>query len=81
MITESARVLNLLDILVENISGVANLGLTTGITTFLSFAGKIILIIGMVVGRIGGLTFLLALRRIHREKREITYPEERIMLS
>jgi len=81
MITESARGWNLLDIIFENISGFANLGLTTGITTFLSFAGKVIVIIGMIVGRIGGLTFLLALKRVHREKREITYPEERIMLS
>ncbi|MFC1841474.1 TrkH family potassium uptake protein [Candidatus Dependentiae bacterium] len=81
MITESSKSWNLQDILFENISAFANLGLTTGITRTLSFLGKIFVIIGMVVGRIGGLTFLLALKRIHKEKREITYPEERIMLS
>jgi len=43
--------------------------------------GKIFIITGMVVGRIGGLTFLLAIRKIYKEKREVTYPEERIMLS
>jgi len=81
MITEGAKSWNLQDILFENISAFANLGLTTGITEYLSSLGKIFVIIGMIVGRIGGLTFLLALKRIHKEKREINYPEERIMLS
>lgn len=72
---------NLVDVLFENISAFANLGLTTGITPHLSFLGKIFIITGMIVGRIGGLTFLLGLRRIPKAKREITYPEERIMLS
>lgn len=81
MITEGAKNWKLQDILFENISAFANLGLTTGITYYLSYIGKIIVIIGMIVGRIGGLTFLLALKRVHKEKREVAYPEERIMLS
>ncbi|MFC1842526.1 TrkH family potassium uptake protein [Candidatus Dependentiae bacterium] len=81
MITEGSKSWGLQDILFENISAFANLGLTTGITTYLSSLGKIIIIIGMIVGRIGGLTFLLALKRVHKEKRELAYPEERIMLS
>jgi len=81
MITESSHSWNFIDILFENVSAFANLGLTTGVTPFLSILGKIIVITGMIVGRIGGLTFLLALKRIHKEKREVTYPEERIMLS
>jgi Trk-type K+ transport system membrane component len=47
----------------------------------LSTLGKIFVIIGMIVGRIGGLTFLLAIRKFYKEKREVSYPEERIMLS
>jgi len=79
LITE--RNWGLVHVLFENISAFANLGLTTGLTTYLSFLGKIIVITGMIVGRIGGLTFLLGIRRFYKEKREISYPEERIMLS
>jgi len=70
-----------IDVLFENISAFANLGLTTGITPYLSFLGKIFVIVGMIVGRIGGLTFILAIRKFYKEKREVAYPEERIMLS
>jgi len=81
LITESAKGWGFLDIIFENISAFANLGLTTGITETLSTLGKVIVITGMIVGRIGGLTFLLGIRKVYKEKREITYPEERIMLS
>ena len=81
MLTEAGKDWNLLDILFENISAFANLGLTTGITKTLSTLGKGLVITGMIVGRIGGLTFLLAIRKFYKEKREVSYPEERIMLS
>jgi trk system potassium uptake protein TrkH len=68
------------DILFEVISAFATLGLSTGITPYLSPIGKLFIITTMIVGRIGALTFLLALRK-KREVREFEYPEERVMLG
>lgn len=44
----------------EVVSALATVGLTLGITSTLSAAGKIILILLMYVGRIGALTFMLS---------------------
>lgn len=62
------------------ISSFTTLGLETGITPYLSVAGKILIIINMLIGRLGSLTFLLAFIRSKRERTEFQYPEERIML-
>ncbi|MGC2310472.1 MAG: potassium transporter TrkG [Candidatus Babeliaceae bacterium] len=68
------------DIIFESFSAFTNLGLSTGITPYLSNTGKIILSLSMLVGRIGSVTALLALRR-RKEITEYHYPEERIMLG
>ncbi len=47
----------------EEISAFATVGLSTGITPFLSAAGKIIIILSMFVGRIGILTIAMVLSR------------------
>jgi len=47
----------------EEVSAFATVGLSTGITPFLSMAGKIIIIISMFVGRIGILTIAMVLSR------------------
>ncbi|MEX2438178.1 MAG: potassium transporter TrkG [Candidatus Babeliales bacterium] len=69
-----------LDIFFEAVSAFTNLGLSTGITKHLSTIGKLFIIVSMVIGRIGSLTLMLALRR-HIKKQEFSYPEERVMLS
>lgn len=69
-----------LDILFEVVSAFATLGLSTGITPYLSIMGKLFIIITMIIGRIGPLTMVLALRK-KSETVEYTYPEERVMLG
>jgi potassium uptake TrkH family protein len=52
-----------LKLIFEEVSAFGTVGLSTGITPFLSSAGKLILIVTMYVGRIGTLTLALALMR------------------
>lgn len=74
-----------IDVFFEAICAFTNLGLSMGITPYLSLLGKILIISSMMIGRIGSLTLILALRKIALRKEmgqtEIMYPEERIMLS
>lgn len=73
-----------LDLTFEIMCCFTNLGLTSGITPFLSTLGKILMMLSMIIGRIGSLTLILALRKIALRREtatEIAYPEERIMLS
>ena len=69
-----------LDVVFESFSAFTNLGLTTGITPYLSAEGKIYIMLIMIIGRIGSITLLIALRR-RLEAADFRYPEERIMLS
>jgi potassium uptake TrkH family protein len=52
-----------LALLFEEISAFGTVGLSTGITSSLSFAGKCIIILTMYIGRIGTLTLALALTK------------------
>jgi potassium uptake TrkH family protein len=52
-----------ISLLFEEISAFATVGLSTGITSSLSFAGKTIIILTMYVGRIGTLTLALAITK------------------
>jgi len=67
-------------ILFEVVSAFATVGLSTGITSSLSIAGKIIIIITMFTGRIGPLGLALSLIQ-KREPEMIRYPEEKIMVG
>jgi trk system potassium uptake protein TrkH len=69
-----------LDILFEVVSAFATIGLSMGLTPYLSVTGKLFIIITMIIGRIGPLTMVLALRK-KMDKAEYMYPEERIMLG
>jgi trk system potassium uptake protein TrkH len=76
-ITETA---SLEIILFEELSAMGTVGLSLGLTPHLSSAGKCIIILSMLVGRIGPLTFLLALgRRAIGDK--YSYPEESVVLG
>lgn len=68
------------DILFEVVSAFATLGLSTGITPNLSAIGKLLIVATMIIGRIGSLTVVLALKRKHMAQ-EFEYPEERVMLG
>jgi Trk-type K+ transport system membrane component len=45
----------------EQVSAFGTVGLSTGITADLSLGGRIIIILSMFIGRVGTLTFALAL--------------------
>lgn len=64
----------------EAVSAFANLGISLGVTPLLSSAGKIIVMVSMILGRIGSLTLILAIKA-HKECGDFQYPEERVMLS
>ncbi|MCX5922070.1 MAG: hypothetical protein NTX86_01960 [Candidatus Dependentiae bacterium] len=71
-----------MDIFVEVISGFTNLGLSMGITPYLSLIGKLLIMLSMIIGRIGSLTLILALKlKTNNEPAGFSYPEERVMLS
>jgi len=64
----------------EAVSAFNTVGLSTGITSTLSPAGKIILILTMFVGRIGPLTLAFSLAERVR-KGKYSYPEERVIVG
>ncbi|MGE0207301.1 MAG: TrkH family potassium uptake protein [Candidatus Babeliales bacterium] len=77
LITE--RNFDFFEIAFEVVSAFATLGISTGITPYLSLSGKLFIIVTMIIGRIGSLTVMLALWK-KPEMQEFKYPEERVML-
>jgi trk system potassium uptake protein TrkH len=68
----------------EAISAFTTLGISTKITASLSIFGKIVIMMSMIIGRIGSLTLILALRELKNkrmlESTDFSYPEERVIL-
>ncbi len=69
------------ELLFEVISATSCLGISTGITTGLSAAGKMIIILSMLIGRVGSMSFILAMQFRAPDVSSFSYPEERIMLG
>lgn len=78
LITEG-RGAHMSNVVFEQISAFATVGLTTGITPELSTAGRLWIIASMFVGRLGPLT--LALSLLTRRRAKVRYPEGRIMIG
>ena len=78
LITEKSW--HFLDILLETVGAFSTLGVSVGITPYLSLLGKLLIIATMFIGRIGSLTLMIALRK-KADKNEFSYPEERVMIS
>lgn len=76
-ITEDAP---LMPILFETVSAFGTVGLSLGITSSLSPVGKLVIIVLMYVGRIGFLTFALALVTRH-PLRAVRYPSEEVVIG
>lgn len=72
-----------MEILFEVVSALATVGLTLGITTKLSIAGKIVIIILMYVGRVGVLTLIMYFTKHSHAyvENEIAYPLENILIG
>lgn len=73
---------SIIDLLYETSSALGTVGLTTGITPYLSNMGKIIIILCMFIGRIGPITLIISLaHRSNQIKLNISYPEEDVMIG
>jgi len=68
--------------LYEATSAFATVGLTLGLTTKLTFVGKVIISLTMYAGRVGPLTIILALAKNKKAKSgTIKYPEDKILIG
>jgi trk system potassium uptake protein TrkH len=79
-ITESSNGFSMSDIFFESGSALGTVGLTTGITGSLTTAGKLIIIIVMLIGRLGPLTLLAALT-FNLKPARYNYPEESLIVG
>lgn len=74
-----------MDITFETVSAFATVGTSLGVTPYLSFIGKAIIIVVMFIGRLGPITIAVALmvrqNRKDKNKASIEYPEEKIMVG
>lgn len=80
-ITEEVTGYDFLDILYETVSAFATVGLTRGLTPFLSDAGKIILSVLMFIGRVGPLTVAYAFLKQNKNIGNYTYPEGKVIIG
>jgi trk system potassium uptake protein len=64
----------------ETVSAFGTVGLSMGITPYLSWAGKFFISVTMFIGRVGPLTMLLAMQRRARPV-QFTYSEENLMVG
>ena len=69
----------LTEIIFETVSGFGTVGMGIGITNEWNILGKLILSLTMLVGRVGIMTFMLAL--IKQKSTLIKYPSENIMIG
>jgi len=79
-ITEHSGGRNMLDLLFEVASGLGTVGLSTGVTSELTWAGKWVMIVAMFVGRLGPLSLLAALTFNVRPER-YEYPREPLVVG
>ena len=70
-----------LSLLFEVVSGFGTVGLSLGITPFLSTIGKLCIIMMMYLGRVGPLTLILAVGSRAVVKSEIEYPEGKVLIG
>lgn len=81
MLLTSIENFDSLDLLFEACSAIGTVGLTTGITPFLTSAGKIIIMILMFAGRVGPTTLLLSMSNKKDKNQDIKYPKTEIMVG
>ncbi len=72
----------MINVLFEVVSAFGTVGLTTGMTPYLHPVSKLLLIMMMFLGRVGPVTFALALTAIsHRNNTDIVYPEGKVIVG
>ncbi len=70
-----------LSLFFEMVSAFATVGLSLGVTPYLTAAGKLCLIVLMFIGRVGPLTLALAIGRNRKAEGKIEYPDGRILIG
>lgn len=81
-LTEVAKSFSFMDMFFEAVSGFATVGLTLGVTPYLTLVGKIILCFTMFIGRIGPVTLVVAVTlRGKKNTVDIKLPEEKVMVG
>ena len=70
-----------LTVFFEVVSASGTVGLSLGITPYLTALGKIFILLLMFIGRVGPLTLVLAIGRREEEIGKFEYPEGRLMIG
>lgn len=70
-----------LSIFFEVVSAFGTVGLSLGITPYLSVMGKLAIIVLMLCGRVGPLTMVLAIGRTPKEEGTVDLPSGRVMIG
>lgn len=70
-----------LSIFFEVVSAFATVGLSLGITPYLSAAGKLAIVLLMFIGRVGPLTMALAIGQKRQEGGKYEYPDGRVLIG
>mgnify|MGYP000188372286 CR=1 FL=1 len=81
LVADPASPVTIADVLFEGTSAFTTMGLSTGVTPYLSIPGRLVIALSMYIGRIGPLTAAVALAQRRRERAHIEYPEERVMIG
>lgn len=84
VITEDLTIFphNIIDLIFEVSSALGTVGLSTGITPYLSNIGKFVLMLCMFIGRIGPITLIFSLSRSFQADNEVIgYPSEDVMIG
>lgn len=73
---------HLMDLLFEATSAAGTVGLTTGMTPYLSVIGKLVITVCMFIGRLSPLTLAVALTsRLDTDPDRLQYPEEDVIVG
>ena len=71
-----------IDLFFEVVSAFGTVGLSLNVTARLSFVGKIIISIMMIIGRLGPITISVALFKKNKEKtEEMVYPSGNVLIG
>ncbi|MDO4739166.1 MAG: TrkH family potassium uptake protein [Eubacteriales bacterium] len=72
--------LGFVDVLFECFSAAGTVGMTTGVTRALNSASRVLIVLCMYCGRLGSLTFAMALGE-HALKTEVRVPQEQVIIG
>lgn len=83
MLCTDGRTMDTLDLIYEEVSAIATVGLSAGLTPLLSPGGKIVIILLMFIGRVGPLAIIEVFqnRRSGLVRKHVEYPDADLMIG